>query len=429
MHPVRRFLACLVFAVPLVSTMLWGQEGTLDRIVAVVGKEIILKSDVDGQMEMIAQRNPSIKRTDPVLRQQILDLLINERLITTKAQEDSVDVTDDEVTQRMEMQIQMLVQQYGSEQRIESLYGMSMARIRRDFRDEIRKQLLAQKMREMKFGNVKASRADVEEFYQRYKDSLQTVPARLDLYHIVKYVKPNDAQKQEAKAFANRLRDSILNGVPFGDIARRHSADPGSAANGGDLGFAERGKFVPSFEAAAFGLEPGEISLPVESPFGFHVIQLIEKTANAVNTRHILIPVGRSDAEIEQTRKALLDIKKRVENGEDFLALAKQLSEEKETQGFSGSMGQMELSKFSEELKSMLLALPDGGVTDVLPYSPDPTKPGFHIMYRKTLIPEHRPTIKDDYKLIEQLAALEKRQRLEQQWVEELRRTLYWEVR
>jgi peptidyl-prolyl cis-trans isomerase SurA len=249
------------------------------------------------------------------------------------------------------------------------------------------------------------------------------------LYHIVKYVKPNDAQKQEAKAFANRLRDSILSGVPFGDIARRHSADPGSAANGGDLGFAERGKFVPSFEAAAFALEPGEISLPVESPFGFHVIQLIEKTANAVNTRHILVPVGRSDAEIEQTRKALLDIKKRVENGEDFLALAKQLSEEKETQGFSGSMGQMELSKFSEELKSMLLALPDGGVTDVLPYSPDPTKPGFHIMYRKALIPEHRPTIKDDYKLIEQLAALEKRQRLEQQWVEELRRTLYWEVR
>lgn len=429
MIDVLRIAACLVCAVPLITTTLWGQEGTLDRIVAVVGKEIILKSDVDGQMEMFAQRNPSLNKNDAALRQQILDLLINERLIVTKAQEDSVDVTEEEVSQRMEMQIQALVQQFGSEQRIESLYGMSMARIRRDFREDMRKQLLANKMREIKLGNVKATRADVEEFYRRYKDSLQTIPARLDLYHIVKYIKPNEAQKKEALAFANKLRDSILNGAAFGDIARRHSADPGSAANGGDLGFAERGKFVPSFEAAAFGLEPGEISMPIETPFGYHVIQLIEKTATSVNTRHVLVKVGTSEEDKLQAQKVLLDVKQRVEKGEDFLAIAKQISEEKETQGFGGSMGQLELSKFPEELKNLLMALPDGGVSDPLPYSADPTKPGYHIMFRKALIKEHKPTIKDDYKLLEQLATLEKRQRLEQQWIQELRRTLYWEAR
>jgi peptidyl-prolyl cis-trans isomerase SurA len=408
---------------------MWGQDGTMDRIVAVVGKEIILKSDLDGQMEMIAQRNPSMDKNDAALRQQILDLLINERLVYSKAIEDSIEVTDDEVTQQMEMQIQSLVQQFGSEQRIESLYGMSMARIRRDYRDDIRKQLLSQRMKAMKFATVKASRADVDDFYNRYKDSLQSIPARMDLYHIVKYVKPSAEKKQEALVFASKLRDSILNGTPFADIARRHSADPGSAANGGDLGFAEKGKFVPSFEKAAFALEPGEISQPVESPFGFHVIQLVEKTANAVNTRHVLVTVGSSDADKEQVRKALLDIKQRVEKGEDFLALAKQFSEEKETQGFGGSMGQLPLSSLPSELTSILMPLPDGGVTEPLAYAADPTKPGYHIIFRKALLPEHAPTVKQDYKILEQLATMEKQRRVEQQWMEELRRTMYWEVR
>lgn len=427
-HLYRLFLA-LALALPLTVMCVLGQDGSMDRIVAVVGREIILKSDVDGQMEMLAQRNPALNRNDATMREQILDLLVNERLVMTKALEDSLEVTDDEITQRMEMQIQMLVQQFGSEQRIESMYGMSMAKIRREFRDEIRKQLLAQKIRETKFGAVKASRADVEEFYQKYNDSLQAVPARMDLYHIVKYVKPNEEQKREALGLASRIRDSILQGGSFADFARRHSADPGSAVNGGDLGVSERGKFVPSFEAAAFALEPNEISLPVESPFGYHVIQLIERTATTVNCRHILIRVGQTDDDKEKTQVALRELKQQADKGEDFEALAKQFSEEKETQGFGGSMGQLELTRLPDELKSILLTMQDGGVTEPLPYAADPTKPGYHIIYRKALVKEHAPSIKEDYKLLEQMATLDKRRRLEESWIQELRRTLYWEVR
>jgi peptidyl-prolyl cis-trans isomerase SurA len=105
-----------------------------------VGNDIVLKSDVDGLVEVLAQRNPKISKSDPELRKQVLDMLINERLIVAKAIEDSVEVTDDEITQRMDMQLQQLTQQFGSESRIEQLYGMSMAKIRREFRDEIRNQ-------------------------------------------------------------------------------------------------------------------------------------------------------------------------------------------------------------------------------------------------------------------------------------------------
>jgi peptidyl-prolyl cis-trans isomerase SurA len=380
-------------------------------------------------MEIMAQRDPKVSRKDPALRQAVLDQLINERLIMTKAIEDSVEVTEDEITQRMEYQLQSLIQQFGSEKRIEDMYGMSMARIRREFRDEIRKRLLVEKMQQKQFADIKATRADVEGFYERYRDSLPSIPERVDLYHIVKYVKPSAEKNKEAEALALRIRDSIVKGGSFSEFARRHSADPMSAANGGDLGTVEKGKFVPSFEAAAFALSPNEISAPVESPFGWHVIQLISKTSTTMTTRHILIRVSQSEADRDSAKAQLLRMKQAVELGDSFEKIAREYSDERETQGFGGAMGQIELSRLPEDMRSAINALKDGSVSDPMPYAADPTKPGYHILYRKRLIPAHKPSVDDDYKQLEQMASFEKKQRLEQEWILKLRRELYWEVK
>jgi peptidyl-prolyl cis-trans isomerase SurA len=406
-------------------------QDAMERIVAVVGDEIILKSDVDGQVEMLAQRNPGVDRSDAKLRQAILDQLINERLVLLAAQEDTnVTVSEEEITARMEQQIAMMVQQFGSEQRIEQLYGMSMDRIRREFRDEIRKQLLAQKKRELMFGDVKATKNDVERFYAEYKDSLPQIPERIDLYHIVRTVSASDAQNEEARALASAIRDSIVNkGADFGDMAVRHSGDPGSAERRGDLGSVEKGKFVPTFEAAAFALEPGQISDPVESPFGWHVIQLISKTSNSIHCRHILIKVGQSEAARESARKDLMEIRARALQGEDFEELARKYSDERETQGFGGAMGEIELQRLPPDLRKAVGDLNDGGISEPLPYVADPTKPGYHIIYRKRLIRAHAPSLEFDYKTLEQMAAFAKKQKMEQAWVEDLRKTKFWEVR
>ncbi len=404
-------------------------QDAVEGIVAIVGREIILKSDVDGQLEVMAQRDPRMNKKDPSLRKAILDQLINERLIVTKAIEDSVDVQDEEITQRMEYQIQMLVQQYGSEKRIEDLYGMSMSRIRKDFRDEIRKRLLVEKIQGEKFGEVKASRSDVEAFFTRYKDSIPQINDRVDLYHIVKYVTASSEKNKEAQGLALRIRDSIVKGGSFSDFARRYSGDPVSAANGGDLGTVEKGKFVPAFESAAFALEANEMSQPIETPFGWHIIQLISKTSQTITCRHILIRVGQSDEDREVVKKQLADIRERVKNGEDFEALAKKFSEEKETQGFGGAMGQIDLQRLPEDMRKSIAAMNDGDVTEPLPYAADPTKPGFHILWRKKFLKQHFPTLEEDFKQLEQMASMEKRQRLEQEWIQELRKKLYWEVR
>ena len=404
-------------------------QDSMEGIVAIVGREIVLKSDVDGQMEIMAQRDPKVNRKDPVLRQAVLDQLINERLMMTKAIEDSVEVTEDEITQRMEYQLQSLIQQFGSEKRIEDMYGMSMARIRREFRDEIRKRLLVEKMQQKQFADIKATRADVEGFYERYRDSLPSIPERVDLYHIVKYVKPSAEKNKEAQSLALRIRDSVVKGGSFSEFARRHSADPISAANGGDLGTVEKGKFVPAFEAAAFALSPNEISAPVESPFGWHVIQLISKTSTTMTTRHILVRVSQSEEDRDSAKATLVRMKKAVEAGDSFESIAREYSDERETQGFGGAMGQIELLRLPEDMRSAIAALADGSVSDPMPYAAAPTKPGYHILYRKRLIPAHKPSVDDDYKQLEQMASFEKKQRLEQEWILKLRRELYWEVK
>lgn len=406
-----------------------AQSGSMERIVAVVGKEIVLKSDVDGQFALVVQRNPEAAKDEAKVREFVLDQLINEALIMTKAIEDSIEVSEEEISERMELQIRNLVQQYGSEKRIEDVYGMSMSRIRREFRDVTRKLLLVERMRDAKFGTTKVTRSEVEDFYNRYRDSIPKVRQKVDLYHIVKFVKASSQQKKEANELALRIRDSIVKGGSFSEFARRHSGDPGSAVNGGDLGTVERGKFVPAFENATFALQPDEISQPVETPFGFHVIQLIGKSGNTITARHILIRVGHSDSDKEAARLALLEVKKKVEAGASFLELAKTASDERETAGFGGAMGQIDLDQLPEEMKGIVTSLNDGGVSEPLPYTTDPTRQGYHILYRKAIIPEHGATVDGDYKFLEQMAMYEKRQRLEQEWLAELRRTLYWEKR
>ena len=135
------------------------------------------------------------------------------------------------------------------------------------------------------------------------------------------------------------------------------------------------------------------------------------------------------DKERSVAQESLLDLKRRIAAGEDFEDIARKTSDERETQGFGGAMGLVELERLPAEMRSIIANLPDGGVSDPLPYAADPTKPGYHILFRKRLVPEHAPTLASDYKQLEQLALMEKRQRLEREWIDDLRKKLYWEVR
>ena len=370
---------------------------------------------------MFLQQNPKVNPSDPELRKQVLESLINERLMVTKAVEDSIAVMDEEINQSLDFMMQNLMQTYGSEKRVEDLYGMSVSRIRKNYREEVRKQLLVERLQQQKFMGVKCTNREVEDFYNQYRDSIRAIPASVELAHIVKHIKPSADAKEEVKRLALKIRDSIAKGIDFAELAKRHSGDPGSASTGGDLGWVDKGKFVAEYERAAYELQSDETSQPIESPFGFHIIQTIEKRKDASHTRHILLKLGGSADDKSRVEKILNELKEKVEKSESFEDLAKQYSDEKETQGFGGSMGVIELNRLPADLKSIVETLPVGGVSQPLPYMADPTKPSLHIILKKKNIAEHTPTLSSDFKKIEQMALQQKQAKLMESFLKELR--------
>ncbi|MFM7339788.1 MAG: peptidylprolyl isomerase, partial [Bacteroidota bacterium] len=358
------------------------------------------------------QQNPKVNPNDPALRKQVLEALISERLMVTKAVEDSITVQEEEINQSLDFMMQNMLQTYGSEKRVEDLYGMSISRIRKNYREEVRKQLLVERLQQQRFMNVKCSNREVEDFFQQYRDSIRPIPASAELAHIVKQVKPSADAKDEVKRLALHIRDSLVKGADFAEMAKRHSGDPGSAASGGDLGWVDKGKLVSEYERAAYELQSGEYSQPIETPFGFHIIQTIEKRKDAIHTKHILLKLGGSNDDKKRVEQILSDLKDRCSKGESFEELAKQYSDEKETQGFGGSMGTIELTRLPAELKSVIESLPENGVSQPLPYMSDPTKPAMHIILKKKVIAEHTPTLANDYKKLEQMAVQYKQAKL-----------------
>jgi len=422
-------LICAFFTVSASTSYSQLKEGqTVDKIIAVVGNEIIMMSDLNSQLAIFAQQDPSIDMNDKELRKKVLDAMINEKLVVTKAIEDSIVATDEEIKQRWDYQLQNLVKHYGSEKRIEDIYGMSISRMEYEYKDDIRKQILAEKIRQQKFGEIKANPEEVDAFYKKFRDSLPAVPTQIELAHIVKFVTANKKVKEEIFELAKKVRDSIIKGGDFAEFAKRYSQDPGTAAAGGDLGWFEKGKLFPEFEKEAFDISIGQISQPVETPFGYHIIQTINKNKDSVLTRHILFKFGQSDDDKEKAKKELAELKERIIKGEKFDELAKKYSEEKETQGFGGTLGKFPINQIPASLKEIIDVIPNGGISEPLLYTSEP-KVSFHIIYKKRIVPEHKPTIEEDYKELEQYASSEKQKKLYIDWVEDLRKTMYWEIK
>jgi len=415
----------------VVGTLLWAQlpvrEGeALDRVVAIVGGEAVFASDVEAQRQLLRQQFPQLQLPDSVLWQRALEALVDEKLMLLQAQEDSIVVSDDEVMQRLEFQLQLLVQQFGSERRVEQLYGMPLEQIRREYREEVRKRLLVEKLQQRRFGNVECSAREVEQFFQQYRDSLPPVPAQVELAHLVRYVRPDSLQRSRTLELALRLRDSLLKGADFAELARRYSGDAASAAHGGELGWIERGKLLPEYERAAFGLQIGEISAPVETPMGYYLIQVLDRRQDAVRVRHILL---RMQGDAERVRAELEQLRQRVLAGEPFDSLALRYSEEEDTRGVGGSLGLLVLETLPGELRTLVESLPDGGVSAPVPYLADPTRPALQLVYRKRLIPEHPAQLPEDFAILQRMCRQWKREQLYRQWIGQLRQRFPWQLR
>jgi peptidyl-prolyl cis-trans isomerase SurA len=405
-----------------------AQQTVLDRIVAVVGKECILLSDLNDKVDFYVFNN-RVDPNTPALKERVLDEMVNEKLIFAKALEDTtISVSDDEVTNQLDALVTQQVQQAGSEKRLEEIYHMPISRMKLEWRDEQRKELMKQKLIDAKFREIKASRSEVEDLFAQYKDSLPKVQEELEIYHIFKLPKVSEAARSKVRLKVQVILDSIKAGGDFADFARRYSEDPGSAVGGGDLGFVRRGQFLKEFEEAVFALKENQFADIVETSLGLHIIQLLERRGESVRVRHILFKIERDVAEIDSTIAFLKGLKDSILQGASFSELAKQYSEDKESGPLGGLLGKLTVDQFDKSLLRTVSTMKEGDISDPVEVAYG-LSTGYHIVYLKRRIPEHSMNLNNDWQRLEQLATAYKKNQEYQKWITQLRKEMYWDIR
>jgi len=423
-HTVKRTITILAGLI-LSATSLHAQT-VIDRIVAVVDKEIITQSELDERVAFYAYQN-KLDPSSPALRQQMLESMIDEKLILAQAILDSVEVTDDEVTQALDQQVQRLERQFGSDKAIEQAYGKPIGRIKREYRDEMRKQLLVQRIEQTRQSKIQVTANDVAEFYATYKDSLVEVPETYTLSHIYIAPKADSAIEQRTYLRAKAVLDSIRAGGDFADFARRYSADA-TAANGGDLGWSKRGDFVPEFEEALFSLKPGQVSDVVKTQFGYHIIQLIDRRGESVHARHILFRIEKGPESDSAAVRELRALRDSALAGVPFATLAKRYSEDEQTKPLGGDLGEVTAKDITEDFASEIKDLNVGEISQPTKISVGSSY-GYQIVLMRKRVPAHMPTLEGDYKQLERLALYVKQTRLNNEWINELKKNIYLDVR
>jgi peptidyl-prolyl cis-trans isomerase SurA len=286
---------------------------SIDKIEAVLGDEIVLTSEIESQyLQYLSQGN--IKSTE--IRCQIVEDLLFQKLLVNQAKLDSLVVSNDEVEDEVNKRLSYFETQLGSVQKVEDYFGKSKANIKLELGKVIKDQFMAQKMQTKLTSSLKVTPAEVKESYALLSDAeIPTMPTQVEVAQIVIKPEITDDQKDNIREKLNNFRDRVYNGEDFKMLATLYSDDPGSAIKGGELGFVNRGDLVPEFERAAFRLKEGEISNVVESQFGYHIVQLIERRGEQINVRHILIKT-------KVTATALHAAKLKMDN------IAKEINEE-----------------------------------------------------------------------------------------------------
>jgi peptidyl-prolyl cis-trans isomerase SurA len=277
----------------------------IDKVIAKVGSEYILLSDVEKQFAYLKQSNPSAV---PESKCEVLESIIAQKIMVNQAKLDSILVADDEVEAQLEFRIENILGQMGNnEEFFVEYYGQTVNEVKEWMREDLRNQILSERMQSQIINEVNIRPEEVVEFYQSIpKDSIPLLNAEVELAEIVMTPQASAESKDSSYAKLLNLRQQIVqDSADFAELAKKFSDDISSGAKGGDLGWTKRGSFVPEFEAVAYNLEIDEISELVESEFGYHLIQLLDRRGNLIKTRHILITPEVTDADIERTKNYL----------------------------------------------------------------------------------------------------------------------------
>ena len=400
-----------------------------DKILAVVGNDIILESDFQYQLQLYARQN-NLTQLNPQIAQSVFQSMLNDKIILAKAEQDSIDVTEDEVNKELDTRVKSLQAQLGSDQRLEEVYGMSIVKIRLLLKDDLRKKLRSDKLKRQKFGSgLKVSDKDITAFYESYKDSIPKATDEFEVSHIFIYRKISDAEKKIAMDRAKIILDSLKNGADFSLLATHNSEDSVSALAGGNLGSAKKGSFVKPFEEAALSLQVGQYTDLVETMYGYHIIKLLDKKGDSFTTQHILIKFPKLESSDMESVTFLNDVRSKINSGEiSFSDAVKKYSQDEDSKDKDGYLGFLSGEQLDPVVVSELKKTSVGDITVPVRVGND-LNYGYEIVKVISKSDAHTLTLATDYDKIKKIAQNYKENKEFAKWMDELRESIYVDIR
>lgn len=398
----------------------------VDRVVAVVGNSVILQSDIANQylnMRMQGQINGDKRSVECG----ILESQLYQKLMLAEAQFDSLKVDNAQVEGEVSSRLASIINQFGSQERMEKYYGKTAEQIKKELHSLIKDQLLSQQVQQKIIGKVTVTPSEIANFYnQMPKDSIPLIKAEYVVRQIVLEPPISVEEKLRVKKQLLELRKRILNGESFSTMAILYSEDPGSAKKGGELGFFGRGQLYPEFEKAAFKLKPGQISDVVETKAGYHLIQMIARKGDYINVRHILLIPKVSPEKLFQAKKKLDSIVQLIRSDSiTFDKAVKEFSQgpNKNNGGYlinpqTGGV-EFEGEQLPPSVSYIISNLKPGEISNPVPFTTDDKKQAYRILYLEKKIPAHRANLKLDYDKIESWALADKQQKAINKWINE----------
>lgn len=430
----RTIKIIIAACVALVATnTVQAQKMLIDDVIAIVGDDAILRSDIEYQYEQALIDGANYGGD---MKCYIFEQMLIQKLMVNQAKLDSIEVGDNEVVNQVDARINYFIQQVGGQDKLEEYFNKPLQQIKRDQMELVRTQMITQKMQSEITKDIKITPGEIRQYFESMsEDSIPFISAQYELSQIVLYPAVDQAEVDRVK---NRLRDfqkQVSEGRDFATLAVLYSEDPGSAARGGDLGWVTKSSFVPEFSAVAFNLqEKGKVSKIVETEFGFHIIQLIDRKGDRINCRHILLK-PKVNADNKKTALDFLDTIVAALNNEKitFEEAAHRFSMDKDTRSNGGIMvnqndGSMkfQLTEIPAEIAKAIQGLQEGEFSK--PFSMVDERKGretYRIVLLRKRHEPHRANMREDYSLLQELMEERKRKDTIDEWIRKRQSEIY----
>lgn len=424
MFKTKSFYAGIIWAMLFVPQLLKAQSNVIDEVIAVVGDSPILRSDVESQYQQVMMQGSNYAGD---LKCHIFEQLLLQKLLLEQAKIDSVEVSENTVISYVDRQINEFINRAGSKEKLEEWLNKPLYQIKQEQRNIIRDQLITQQMQGNITGDIKVTPSEIRSFYRSHSDTLPQVPAQFEVQQITVYPQISVEETEAVKARLRDFQRQVNEGRDFATLAVLYSEDPGSAARGGEMGYMSRAEFVPEFAQVAFNLQDkNKISKIVETEFGFHIIQLVDRQGDRINARHILLRPKAKPEAIEEAKRRADSLATVIRNGDmSFEEVALRYSMDKDTRANGGTMvnpqnqsTKFQVQQIAADIYRQVEKMKPNDISNAFLMKDERLgKDYYAIIKLKSFNEPHKANLQDDYQLLQSLLEEEKSQDSFKKWI------------